>query len=234
MTLNTTLHRWTLATLLVAVSAATFAPSAFADQGWRRYKHDGRAPWGYSQGGYNQGGYHSDWHGSDSRVVIREGYHGGSGVPLLAGLVGGMILGSVLQSHAQPVVVHDSYVGRPSDSYCAPHVIQRDSYCAPRVVEHVHCYSQPQACDRSHDDRYDDNGPQYDSQGDDVPYLDPGTVYRFEDGNGERWWDTLDECSDAARNNGGPHVIRVIEDRSNRLVVTLYWSRDHWINEQNR
>jgi hypothetical protein len=213
MTLRTSLHRWTLATLLVAVGVATFAPMAQADQGWRRYKHVERGPWrDYGHSSYRSG-YRGAWGGPRGVMVFRERDHGG-GMPLIAGLVGGMILGSVLQSHSQPVVVHDRY--------CPPQVIERQRYYEPQVVE-------PQ---RERD--YEPPAVEQQRDRDDEQQAQPAPVYRYEDGNGERWWDTLDECTDAARGARGPKVIKVVDDRTNELVKTLYWSHDHWISDQDR
>lgn len=152
MTLSTTLHRWTLAALLLAVATTTFAPLAQASPGrrWKNVRH-GRPV---------------------SRVVIRDRHHGGAG-PALAGLVGGLIIGAAI-SNAHPVMAHDYR--------CAP--------ARPR--------------------------------------------YRYEDAYSNRWWDTLDECTDAAWGHHGPRVIRVVEFGSDECVRTLYWHHGHWSDDRYR
>ena len=155
MTLRTSLHRWTLAALLVATATTTLAPLAQADRGGRRYKQYGHGGWGRPA----------------TRVVYRERDHGGAG-PALAGLLGGLIIGAAI-SHAQPVVVHERT-------------------CAP-----------------------------------------PPPRYRYEDAYGNRWWDTLDECSDAAWSSRGPRVIRVVDARNDECVQTLYWKHGHWISDRD-
>jgi hypothetical protein len=62
----------------------------------------------------------------------------------------------------------------------------------------------------------------------------PAPVYRYEDGNGERWWDTLDEAREAAYDRYGPRVIKVVDARTNRCVDTLYWKQDHFISDTDR
>ena len=196
MTLKPSQHRWTLAALLVAVCAVTFAPMALADHGSRRWKHTNRGPAHYASGHRS---HYGAWRGPGARVVIRDRHYYGPG-PVLAGLVGGFILGSVL--NPRPVVV-------------------RERYSAPPVVVHEHYYNdndreEPRAIER---ERYEE------------PQAAPAPVYRYEDGNGERWWDTLDECTDAARDRDGPRVIKVVEDGTNQLVKTLYWNKDRWIED---
>ena len=73
-----------------------------------------------------------------------------------------------------------------------------------------------------------------------APACDPGPVvresvptYRYEDAWGDRWWDTLDECTDAARADHGPRVIKVVDDETNQVVRTLYWKHDHWISDDD-
>ncbi len=65
-------------------------------------------------------------------------------------------------------------------------------------------------------------------------YAPPAPGYRYEDGNGERWWDTLDECREAARDRDGPRVIRIVDARDGRCVDTLYWKFDHFVSDSGR
>lgn len=98
MKTNATVTRWITAGLL-AVTALSFASTAFADHGRsRRFKG---APGGYG------GGYGSE------RVIVRE--RSSSAGPAIAGLIGGFILGSAINLNAHPVVVHERhyYPARP-------------------------------------------------------------------------------------------------------------------------
>ncbi|HTR96296.1 MAG TPA: hypothetical protein VMH61_00195 [Candidatus Acidoferrales bacterium] len=71
------------------------------------------------------------------------------------------------------------------------------------------------------------------SSDDPAPGVSQGTPpkYRYEDAWGDRWWDTLDECTQAARGTHGPRVIKIVDDESNQTVRTLYWKHDHWISD---
>jgi len=160
MTRNPSLHRWMLAALLVAAGAVSFAPLAQA-RGWWNHRHRvDRAP---------------------MRVELRERDHLG-GAPLLAGLIGGVILGAAISTHEQPVVVRDRYWAPPPPPPPPP----------------------------------------------------PAARYRYEDGRGDRWWDTLDEATDAAWSEHGPRVIQVVDARTDAVVRTLYWKHDHWISDRDR
>lgn len=160
-----TLHRLTLVALLVTTATAALAPAARAELPWRR-PHRGVV---VLAGG-------PAWAGP--RVVVRARAYDVGPAPVLAGLVGGFVLGAAL-AHAQPVVV-------------APPVVVREPVCAP-----------------------------------------PPPAYRYEDAYGDRWWDTLDECTQAACGFHGPRVIHVVEAGSDRLVRTLYWKHDHWISDDD-
>ena len=204
MTINTSLHRWTLATLLVAVSAVTLAPTAHADQGWRRWKHPDRGSWGRP----------------GPRMVLRERGHDGPG-PIFAGMLGGMLLGAVLSSHSQPFVAHERACERPTrDRYYEPPTDWRERSYEPPVARPERTYEPPVA------------RPEHEQAS--PPQAQQAPRYRYEDGNGERWWDTLDECTDAARGNRGPRVIHVVNDETNDVVKTLYWKHDHWVSDQDR
>lgn len=104
MKLNATMTRW-ITTGLLAASVLSIASIAFADHGGRRrFK-----------------GVSEDWRGQ--RVVVRE--RSSSVGPVLAGLVGGFILGSAVSSNAHPVIVNErSHCSRPvavyryHDPYC--------------------------------------------------------------------------------------------------------------------
>jgi len=234
MTLNHSLHRWTLAALLASAGAVTFAPMAHADHGSRRWKQFDRGGWQHvDHGSWNHGSWNrGSWSGFGGRMELRERNHVGAG-PVFAGLVGGMILGAVLSSHAQPVMVHER-VCAPAPPECA-----RDRYYedAPQVVEPEHTYSRP-APEPEH--AYPQPAPEPEhtysrpAPEPERTYAQPAPVYRYEDGNGERWWDTLDECTDAARGVHGPRVIHVVDDKTNAVVKTLYWKHDHWISDQDR
>ncbi len=156
MTRTRTLHRWTLAALSAAALALTIAPAAQADPGWRRWKH----------------AEHGRWSRPGSRVEYRVADRGGAG-PMLAGLIGGFVLGATLtQPHA---------------------VVGHERACAPAPPR-----------------------------------------YRYEDAYGDRWWDTLDECREAAYDRDGPRVIKVVDARTDRCVETLYWKHDHFIPDDER
>lgn len=98
MKTNATVTRWITAGL-VAATVLSFASTAFADRGGR-----GRRFKGVPEGRYGV-----------QRVVYRE--HSSSAGPAIAGLIGGFILGSTMNSH--PVVVHERryYPARPMPSY---------------------------------------------------------------------------------------------------------------------
>jgi hypothetical protein len=91
-------HRALAALLISSIVLATVAPAANADRG-RRYKH--REPERRSHV------VHRSVYGSP-RVVVRES----NGAPLLAGLIGGLILGAAV-SHAAPPPQYYYY-----DPYC--------------------------------------------------------------------------------------------------------------------
>ena len=98
MKTNATVTRWITAGL-VAATVLSFASTAFADRGGR-----GRRFKGVPEGRYGV-----------QRVVYRE--HSSSAGPAIAGLIGGFILGSTMNS--RPVVVHERqyYPARPMPSY---------------------------------------------------------------------------------------------------------------------
>ncbi len=90
MNTNATVTRWITVGLL-AGTVLSFASPALADHGRRRFKGVG--------------------HGRGvERVVIRE--RSSSAAPVLAGLIGGFILGSAVNSNSHPVVVHERHVYR--------------------------------------------------------------------------------------------------------------------------
>ena len=156
MTHNRTLTRWTLAALSAAALTIAIAPGAQADPGWRRWKHADHGRWGRNE----------------QRVVYRETDRGGAG-PVLAGLLGGFVLGATM-AHPHAVLV-------------------RERECAP-----------------------------------------PPPRYRYEDASGDRWWDTLDECRDAAYDRYGPRVIRVMDERTGNCVQVYYWNYDHFSSDSDR
>ena len=147
MKLNTTMTRW-ITTGLLAASVLSIASTAFADRGRRRFK-----------------GVSEDWRGQ--RVIVRE--RSSSVGPVLAGLVGGFILGSAVSSNAHPVVVqerryssrqgagyryHDPYCDQWYDSiddcefrgHRHPRIIQVIDVCSGRQVQTL----------RRHDGRWQD------------------------------------------------------------------------------
>ncbi len=73
---------------LVAAAVVSFASTASADHGGRRFKGV-------------DGGFPRD------RVIIRE--RSSSAGPAIAGLIGGFLLGTAVSSNGYPVVVHDRY-----------------------------------------------------------------------------------------------------------------------------
>ena len=95
---NAMLTRW-ITTGLVACTVLSFASTAFADHGRsRRFK-----------------GVPSS-RGAE-RVIIQ--HRSNSAAPVLAGLIGGFILGQAVSSNARPVVVHERhyYPARPVIQY---------------------------------------------------------------------------------------------------------------------
>ena len=156
MTRNRTMNRWTLAALSSVALTLAIAQSAQADHGGRRWKHVDHGHWGQGE----------------PVVVYRQAEYGSAG-PVLAGLIGGFVLGaSMTRPHA--VVVHERE-------------------CAP-----------------------------------------PPPRYRYEDASGDRWWDTLGECREAAYERYGPRVIKVVDERTGRCVQVLYWKHDHFITDSDR
>ena len=148
MKLNTTMTRW-ITTGLLAASVLSIASTAFADRGGRRRFKGGS----------------EDWRGQ--RVVARQ--HSSSVGPVLAGLVGGFILGSAVSSNAHPVVVqerryssrqvagyryHDPYCDQWYDSiddcefrgHRHPRIVQVIDVCSGRQVQTL----------RRHDGRWQD------------------------------------------------------------------------------
>ena len=83
MNTNSHIKRWTTVGLLAATVLSLASP-AFAGGRHRRYK-----------GSYSP----------VQRVIVRE--RSSSAGPVLAGLIGGFILGAAVTSNAQPVVVHE-------------------------------------------------------------------------------------------------------------------------------
>jgi polyhydroxyalkanoate synthesis repressor PhaR len=139
-----TLHRWTLAALTFAALTLAIANTAGADPVWRHGRH----------GDFRYAG--------PGRVVVM---HDGAG-PMLAGLIGGFVLGAAL-THPRPVYVEEH-------ARVAPPPVYRD-----------------------------DRG-----------YREAPPRYRYEDGRYDRYWDTLDECREAALDPHGPRVIKVVDART--------------------
>ena len=68
----------------------------------------------------------------------------------------------------------------------------------------------------------------------DREYVPVHPRYRYEDSWSSRWWDSLDECRDAAFEPHGPRVIRVVDNRTDECVRTLYWKHDHFVSDEDR
>ncbi len=219
MNFNRSLQRWTLATLTVAAGTLALAPMAHADWGgWHRERPNRYHAWG------------------GAHVIVRD-HDGGGAIPFFAGLIGGAILGHAM-SQPQQVVVHEHAVPVYRDQSCPP---RDDRYYNDRDERG---YRE----DRSYRDDDDDQptyrdergyspAPQYDNgYGYDNGYFDqfrnaPQGQYRFEDGNGQRWWDTFDEATQAARGNRGPRTLKIVDSESNQVVLSLSWQGDHWVND---
>ena len=88
-------NRWITAGL-VAATVLSFASTALADHGSRRYK-------GVADGFPGR------------RVIVRE--RSSSAGPAIAGLIGGFLLATAISANAHPVVVHHSYCARPVVEY---------------------------------------------------------------------------------------------------------------------
>lgn len=123
MNASTTLQRWTATGLLATTILLSLAPAAEAGHRWRRYK------------GADCGNRRVEV----SRVVVRE--HSGA-APVLAGLIGGFILGAaVTQSH--PVVVRERECAPPPprwryyDPYCEEYMDDLDE-CRVHARDHRH------------------------------------------------------------------------------------------------
>lgn len=100
MNFSTTMQRWTATGLLATTLMLTIAPAASAGRGNRRYK-------GVEEVRVSHRSHR------DGRVIIRE--RSGAG-PVIAGIIGGFILGTAV-SHAQPVVVHERECAPPPPRY---------------------------------------------------------------------------------------------------------------------
>lgn len=101
MTIRTPMHRTLAVALIASTCLLALAPLAEAGHGPKRYKHRAR------------------WYPSHTRVVVHES----SAAPLVAGLVGGFLLGTaVSNAQAAPVVVHEHrYVDAPRYRYFDPY-----------------------------------------------------------------------------------------------------------------
>lgn len=98
MKLSSTLNRTLAVTLLASTCLLTIAPMAWAGHGRGRYKTV--AP--------------SRWNGYGQRVIVRES----SAAPLVAGLIGGFLLGTaVSNAHSAPVVTHERVYVESAPTY---------------------------------------------------------------------------------------------------------------------
>ena len=100
MTLQTRIQSWISVGLLASAVTLAFAPVASADSGWRRYKGNGPS--------------RSQQWPAQHRSYIHES--GGGAGPVLAGLIGGFILGAAV-SHPTHVIVRDRGYSRPEPQY---------------------------------------------------------------------------------------------------------------------
>ncbi|MCC6350471.1 MAG: hypothetical protein IT347_12860 [Candidatus Eisenbacteria bacterium] len=115
MKLPSPLHRTLAVALLASTSLLTIAPAAFAGHGHGRYKRIAT----------------SRWNGHGQRVVVRES----GAAPLVAGLIGGFLLGAaVSNAHSAPVVTRDYVHASP-----APRYRYFDPYCGQWFVSLSAC-----------------------------------------------------------------------------------------------
>jgi hypothetical protein len=209
--------------MLIAAATVSFAPMAEA-HGWYRSRVRYRPAPVYAYGG--------------PHVYVHERVGGGA-APFFAGLIGGAILGSVM-SHPQPTVVRERVVyahPAPVPVYRDDRSYRNDGNCRNNDKSYRNDDRNYRDDDQNYRDdrnyRDDDRDRGGRSYGEDWMNAPQGN-YRFEDINGERWWDTFDEATDAARANRGPRAIRIIDAQSNQTVRTLTWSNGRWIDEQGR
>lgn len=103
MKLPSALNRTLAITLLASTCLLTIAPAAQAGRGSRRSKSVA----------------HSRWDGNGRRVIVRDS----GAAPLVAGLIGGFLLGTVVSNaQAAPVVTHEHhYVSAPRYRYFDPY-----------------------------------------------------------------------------------------------------------------
>ena len=151
-------QRWIAGLVLATVAVATLSPAAQADHSrWRRYKG---AP-GYCPTPVVRHVVYSP------RPVYYYQRHS-SAAPLVAGLIGGLVIGTAIAHAAQPVAVHASY--GYYDPYCEESFATLDLYRS-----HLYRHHHPQVVR--------------------VIELDSGSCvdsYRWSDG-GWRSWDGDDE-----------------------------------------
>ncbi len=187
------LRRGVVGLLLVALSLALMAPLSYADRGHRGH------------GKRYKGGRHRVTHvvrhypRYPVRYVERHHWHSGAG-PLIAGLVGGFVLGATL-SHAAPPSGYSYYDPYCERAYPSLNVYTRHVHsCShPAVVQVVHlrdhrCVGTYKYGGRNWH-RYDDHGyrgsDRWDDRDDDERWNDRddddyGDDYDYEDEDGRR------------------------------------------------
>lgn len=121
-------RRWNTALVLAAMAVAVLSPAAQADHGHGR-RYQGVPGHGPARVAHQ--------FGHAPRAVYTERHS--SAAPLIAGLIGGFVLGSAVAHSAPPVVVHASY--GYYDPYCDEQFSSLDAYRGhlyyhrhPRVV----------------------------------------------------------------------------------------------------
>lgn len=125
MKLSTTMQRWTATGLLATACFLTAAPAAQAGHGYGHRRFKGVARMSQAE--------------SNSRFVVRE--HSGAG-PVLAGILGGFILGTAIAGQRQ-VVVHERECAPPPpqyryyDPYCEEYMDDLDE-CRLHQRDHRH------------------------------------------------------------------------------------------------
>jgi hypothetical protein len=117
-------HRRTLATVLLTLfAAATFAPAADAGHAYGHRRWKGGPP--VQEVRYVQPAYYAP--------SVQVYHHSSNAGPVLAGIVGGIVLGAAL-ANSHPVVVHTEY--SYWDPYCHESYASLDDYQAHLYYHH--------------------------------------------------------------------------------------------------
>jgi hypothetical protein len=88
--------------------------------------------------------------------------------------------------------------------------------------------------ERVYDSGYDRGHGRGCERGYDRVVAPPAPLYRYEDVDSDRYWDSLDECRQPQYGYECPRVVRVVEISSGRCARTMYWKHDHWISDDDR